>query len=98
MLFHKGMLLGPSGRGLSDQVRTALLDGEQRVVAAVVNVVDDLLFKGDQIHPRWDLDAAPVLRELLDAARMAGRAIVLTSDHGHARLARSAIVRARLGH
>jgi hypothetical protein len=83
VLFHKGMLLGPSGRGLSDEVRTALLDGEQRIVAAVVNVVDDLLFKGDQIHPRWDLDAAPVVKELLDAARVAGRAVVLTSDHGH---------------
>jgi hypothetical protein len=83
VVFHKRMLLGPSGRGLSDEVRTALLDGEQRIVAAVVNVVDDLLFKGDQIHPRWDLDAAPVVKELLDAARVAGRAVVLTSDHGH---------------
>jgi hypothetical protein len=83
LLFHKGVLLGSSGRGLSDEVRTALLDGEQRIVAAVVNVVDDLLFKGEQVDPRWGLDAAPVLKELLDAARAAGRAVVLTSDHGH---------------
>jgi hypothetical protein len=83
VLFHKGMLLGSSGRGLSDEVRAALLDGEQRIVAAVINVVDDLLFKGDQLYPRWDLDAAPVAKELLDAARLAGRAVVLTSDHGH---------------
>lgn len=83
VLFHKGELLGRSGRGLSDEVRAALSDGEQRIVAVVVNVVDDLLFKGDQIHPRWDLDAAPVLRELVDVARVAGRAVVLTSDHGH---------------
>src|SRR5262249_39129233 len=34
-------------------------------------------------HLRWDLDAAPVVKELLDSARVAGRAIVLTSDHGH---------------
>src|SRR5262249_20921571 len=32
VLFHKGELLGPSGRGLSDDVRTALSDGEQRIV------------------------------------------------------------------
>lgn len=83
LVFHKGLLLGSSGRGLSDEVRGALLDENQRVVAAVVNVVDDLLFKDDQIQPRWDLDAAPIVRELLDAARVAGRAVVLTSDHGH---------------
>lgn len=83
LLFHKGLLLGPSGRGLSGDVRTALLDRERRIVAVVVNVVDDLLFKGDQLHPSWDLDAAPVVKELLDAARVAGRAVVLTSDHGH---------------
>jgi len=83
VLFHKGTLLGSSGRGLSDEVRSALLDADQRIVGAVVNIVDDLLFKGDQIHPRWDLDAAPIVRELLDSARLAGRAVVLTSDHGH---------------
>ena len=83
VLFHKGELLGPSGRGLSDTVRDALSDGEQRIVSAVVNVVDDLLFKGDQLQPSWDVDAAPVLSALLDAARVAGRVVVLTSDHGH---------------
>jgi hypothetical protein len=83
VLFHKGALLGSSGRGLSDDVRRALLDGDQRIVAAVVNVVDDLLFKGDQIHPHWDLEAAPIVKELLDATRLAGRAVVITSDHGH---------------
>lgn len=83
VLFHKGALLGTSGRGLSDEVRGALLDSEQKVVGAVVNVVDDLLFKGDQIHPHWDLEAAPVVKALLEAARLAGRAVVLTSDHGH---------------
>ncbi len=83
MVFHKGKLLGPAGRALSEEVRAALLDADHKVVAAVVNVVDDLLFKGEQIHPRWDLDAAPLVRELLDAARLARRAVVLTSDHGH---------------
>jgi hypothetical protein len=83
VIFHKGELWARAGRGASDEVRAALSDVDQRVVAVVVNVVDDLLFKGDQIHPHWDLDAAPVLRELLDAARVGGRAVVLTSDHGH---------------
>jgi len=83
LLFHKGELLESSGRGLSSHVRSTLASPDQRIVGVVLNVVDDLLFKGDQIQPRWTLDAAPLLRELLDAARTSGRAVVLTSDHGH---------------
>jgi hypothetical protein len=82
-LFHKGDMVESLGRGLSRDVRAALADADQRVVGVVLNVVDDLLFKGDQIQPRWQLDTAPLLREIVDAARSAGRAVVLTSDHGH---------------
>jgi hypothetical protein len=82
-LFHKGGLLETSGRGLSQDVRSALSDTDQKVVGVVLNVVDDLLFKGDQIQPRWQLDTAPLLREIFDAARTTGRIIILTSDHGH---------------
>jgi hypothetical protein len=83
LLFHKGELFETSGRGLSSDVKTALTTADQKIVGVVLNVVDDLLFKGDQIQPRWTVDSAPLLRELFDAARASGRAIVLTSDHGH---------------
>jgi hypothetical protein len=83
VVFHKGDLLASSGRGLSSAVREALTSPDQRVAAVVVNVVDDLLFKADQIHPLWTLETAPLLPELFEAARVAGRAVVLTSDHGH---------------
>ncbi|MGE3841405.1 MAG: BREX-2 system phosphatase PglZ [Vicinamibacterales bacterium] len=83
VLFHKGDLLASSGRGLSTVVRDAVTSPDQQVVGVVVNVVDDLLFKGDQSQPHWTLHTAPLLPELFEAARMAGRAVVLTSDHGH---------------
>ncbi|MGH9160672.1 MAG: BREX-2 system phosphatase PglZ [Vicinamibacteraceae bacterium] len=83
VLFHKGELVEPSGRALSAEVRQALTTPEQRIVGVVLNVVDDLLFKAEQLQPRWTLDAAPLLGELFNLAHIAGRTIILTSDHGH---------------
>lgn len=83
VVFHKGELRAASGRALSPVVHEALATPEQRVVAVVVNAVDDLLFKGDQIQPRWTFEMAPLVPELFEAARVNGRAVVLTSDHGH---------------
>lgn len=83
VLFHKGTLTSTAGRSLAEEVQRAIASNDQRVVGVVLNVVDDLLFKGDQAQPRWTLDAAPLLRALVDAARSAGRHVVITSDHGH---------------
>ena len=80
-VFHKGAL-HESGGGLSDGVLRALESG-RRVVTVVVNVVDDLLPKGDQLSPRWSLAKAPALRALLEHAEVVARSVVLTADHGH---------------
>ncbi|MBW3603230.1 MAG: BREX-2 system phosphatase PglZ, partial [Actinobacteria bacterium] len=80
-LFHKGDLRGEGG-GLADAVR-AELAGSRRVVGAVLNAIDDHLARGDQLRPDWRLEAVAPLRALLEAARDAGRVVVLASDHGH---------------
>jgi hypothetical protein len=82
-LFLKGDLMDPSEGGLSKELRDEIGSPRRRVLAAVVNVVDDLLTKGDQISLPWKLEHMHVLGQLLDAAQAAGRLVILTSDHGH---------------
>jgi len=52
-------------------------------VAVVLNNIDERL--KDVAFPAqgWDLDSLQPIGALLDAARQAGRAIVITADHGH---------------
>jgi hypothetical protein len=83
VLFHKGRLAGASGYALADDVQTAVSDTEQRIVGVVINAVDDHLSRGQQIKVTWDVDTMGPLAALLEAARDAGRVIVLTADHGH---------------
>ena len=80
-IFHKGALKDPHG-GLAADLRSEIA-GERRVVAAVVNAIDDHLAKDDQLATPWSATYVPVLRLLLDEARNAGRMVVLASDHGH---------------
>lgn len=62
-----------------------MVGGERRVVAVVVNAIDESL-KGDPTtRHRWDVDGIGSLRDLLAKAREAGRTVLLTSDHGHVR-------------
>jgi hypothetical protein len=75
--------MDPSEGGLSKELRDEIGSPRRRVLAAVVNVVDDLLTKGDQISLPWKLEYMHVLGRLLDAAQAAGRLVILTSDHGH---------------
>lgn len=82
-LFHKGSLAEGAAVGLSEDVRNALRDGAQQVVGVVINVLDDSLAKSDQVVPRWSLDRIRLLEPILFEARLAGRVVVLTSDHGH---------------
>ena len=49
----------------------------------VINAVDDNLLRGEQIDTRWSRDAIKVLPSLLHEARLAGRLVILLSDHGH---------------
>jgi len=82
-LFLKGDLMDSAEGGLSKEVRDEIGSPRRRVVAAVVNAVDDLLTKGDQVSLPWKVDHLHVLGRLLDAAQAAGRLVILTSDHGH---------------
>ena len=83
VVFHKVAVgQGPDG-SLADAVRRAIQSTKRRVVGVVVNSVDDLLFKGDQFSPQWNLERVPILGALMYEASEAGRAVVLASDHGH---------------
>jgi hypothetical protein len=81
VLFHKAEL--GEGNLLAEAVRRAMEDGQQRVVAAVINAVDDCLDRSDQVLPRWTVGAIPLLDALLQQAGLSGRAVVILSDHGH---------------
>lgn len=60
-----------------------VLDPSQRIVAVVINAID-MSLKADRAHEiEWKLDNVKALRDLLDKAMEAGRAVLLCSDHGH---------------
>lgn len=94
VLFHKADLVDARGVGLAEAVRAEIARPTRQAVGAIINAVDDHLAKGDQLHLRWTADAIRPLQWLLDAAREAGRIIVLTSDHGHV-LDRDSVYRPR---
>jgi hypothetical protein len=84
-IFHKAALDAvTSGAQLATDVRNAIADGEhQRLVAVVLNYVDDTLHHTDPGGTDWTLQTITYLAPLLTAAKNAGRTVVITSDHGH---------------
>ncbi|MBY6413363.1 BREX-2 system phosphatase PglZ [Rhodococcus sp. BP-252] len=84
-IFHKKALDSmPAGAALATDVANAVADTEGRpLVAAVLNYVDDNLHHTDPGRTDWTVDTITHLRPLLKAARAAGRAVVIASDHGH---------------
>ena len=80
------MLRGESQAGdgsASEPAKQLVADKSRRVVGVVVNVIDNFL-KGDVAHrTKWTADSIGPLRDLLDKAREAGRAVLLCADHGH---------------
>lgn len=83
LLFHKADLAQPGSGALAAAVRERIAGPEHRVIAAVVNAIDDHLASGAQVGMRWSEATIAVLFQLLQAARESGRTVVLTSDHGH---------------
>jgi hypothetical protein len=71
------------GGAASEAALRLVADPAPRVVAIVVNAIDDAL-KGNPAtrHP-WDVDSIASLGDLLEKARECGRAVLLASDHGH---------------
>lgn len=84
-LFHKKQLdTAPRGQALSSDIQTAIADTDnRRLVAAVLNTVDDTVHHADPGGTDWRLPTIRHLVPLLEAARRAGRTVVITSDHGH---------------
>ncbi len=82
-VFHKSDLLQPGSGALNNDVRAKLASTEYRVLATVINAIDDQLSSSSQVSVDWSLDNIALLRQVLEAAREARRVVVITSDHGH---------------
>jgi hypothetical protein len=82
-LFHKDALQSITPPVLSGELYNAIESEKNQVIGLVLNAVDDLLSKGDQVDIAWTCDRIKVLEPILQAAHNAERLVVLTSDHGH---------------
>ena len=80
-LFHKAELRAGSGASLDRSVIEALEDPAIRLVAAVVNTIDDALDRSDPGTAEWTTQTVRAVRDLLAHANE--RVVVLLSDHGH---------------
>lgn len=83
VLFHKASLQETDDSSLAADIRKEIGSTHRKIVGVVVNAVDDHLLKGEQIDTRWSRDEIKVLPVLLHEAKMAGRTVILLSDHGH---------------
>lgn len=83
VLFHKQDLPQQVSGALSSSVRATIASTESRIVAAVINAIDDQLSGSSQMTTVWKLTSIDILSQILEAAREAGRVVVMTSDHGH---------------
>ncbi len=83
-VFHKEDLRGDSsGSGVGGALRDAL-DTDHTHVAVVLNTIDDRLAGEQKLGDgSWRLNDIGRLRQLLRRAAEQGRAVILTSDHGH---------------
>nr|MBC8379336.1 BREX-2 system phosphatase PglZ [Planctomycetota bacterium] len=83
LLFHKIDVTDATDDSLAEGLREKIASKSHRVVAVVNNAVDDHLLKGDQTNPKWTTDYIRALPALLHEAKLAGRIVVMLSDHGH---------------
>lgn len=67
----------------SSEALSEVRDTRRPVVAMVINAIDASLKSDAQQVQRWTASAIKSLGDLLDAARLAGRVVLLASDHGH---------------
>lgn len=81
LLLHKAGL--EHSHQLTPEAAKAIAEPEQRVIGLVINAIDDALAKSEQVRIGWTLESIPLLAEVLEQARRAGRTVVITSDHGH---------------
>lgn len=81
LLLHKAGL--EQSHQITPEASRAIADTEQRIVGVVINAIDDALAKSEQLRIDWNVESIPLLAEVLEHARRAGRTVVMTSDHGH---------------
>ena len=83
-VFHKDDLRSGEGGEVFGPELAAAISSERVHVAVVLNTVDDRLAKESRDGmPEWRLDELGVLTSLLRYAADQGRAVIITSDHGH---------------
>jgi hypothetical protein len=80
-LFHKADL--GAGPELGADIQATVGDPHQKVIAIVHNAVDAQLSGSDQLEITWSADDFRQVSALLHIARLAGRIVVVTADHGH---------------
>ncbi|MFT4908203.1 MAG: hypothetical protein ACI978_002292 [Oleispira sp.] len=83
VVFHKADLQQAGTGSLNGDVRSKIANKEYKVIATVINAIDDQLSSSSQVSVDWSLASITVLRQVLEAARDAGRVVIITSDHGH---------------
>lgn len=83
LLFHKRHLRAGGLDTLPGDVLDAVADNRRRVVGLVINNIDERLKDVAQPVAGWGMGDLDPLGQVLSAARQAGRAVVLTADHGH---------------
>lgn len=81
-VFHKGDLDGEFG-GLASAVESKICEAKNKIVAVVLNAIDDHLERDDQILGHWEVESIKYLVNLLNLAFHSGRTVILASDHGH---------------
>ncbi|MGM8930220.1 BREX-2 system phosphatase PglZ [Salinicola halophyticus] len=83
LLLHKQDIQQPGSGGIAASARAQIAGTEHKVVGVVINAIDDQLSSSSQVVVKWSLQSIPMLRQVLEAAREGGRAVIITSDHGH---------------
>lgn len=83
VVFHKDDLRSEAGHALPPIVTSTIADPKRKIVAAVLNTIDDSLASADVDAVQWNVSSIAYLRALLGEAAQAGRIVIMTSDHGH---------------
>lgn len=82
-VFHKQDLSQSGSGSLHSNVRGVIAGTEHRILAVVINAIDDQLSSSSQVKVDWSFETVALLRHVMEAAREAGRVVIITSDHGH---------------
>ncbi|WP_447763841.1 BREX-2 system phosphatase PglZ [Pseudomonas reinekei] len=82
-VYHKQDLSQSGSGSLHNSVRGVIAGKEHRILAVVINAIDDQLSSSSQVKVDWSFETVALFRHVMEAAREAGRVVIVTSDHGH---------------